>query len=188
MRLQITFEDAKHTENNSDQTVFQFLGLWYWSNRERYGAEYYLEKTYPDTSEIKERKQWRGRQDREKEIQWIERGDIRTGGEREMCASNKMKEIKSDKCRYPEWWREKDEWIRRKKQRNKDTRNKRGGRGNRGLGEILKGASEDKRWKIPPEEQQIHSAQQRVCLHIQPVFLGTAVTAPLNMLTGWGEI
>lgn len=76
-----------------------------------------------------------------------------------MCARKEMTEIKSDKCRYLQSWGEENEWIRRKKWRNKDTERVKG-RGNGGLGEILKEVGEDKRWKIPPEELRIHS-----CVH-----------------------
>lgn len=53
-----------------------------------------------------------------------------------MCARKKMKEIKCDKCRYSERWREEEERLRRKKLRNKDTKRDEG-KGNGALGEIL---------------------------------------------------
>lgn len=58
------------------------------------------------------------------------------------------------------------------------------GRGNRGLGDTVKEASEDKRWKIPLEES--HVCAQYVCKRTFNQFFLlhpelNAVTAPVNI-------
>ena len=151
-------EQAKHIEKRWAQTLIQFPTSWYWSDRGSYRVEHYLATpwlkththTHTHTTSWQEEGEKATRGGKQNYSELIV--EDRTGGEIEIGVRKMMREIKSDKWRYLERRREKDGRFRR----NKGTMQRREGRGNMGLGGILREWARVKKWKTPLNEQRIH--------------------------------